>query len=205
LSRRGLGASFLESRDATQQPVRTSNECHNGEIAMIKLFSTTKLNSMEDLLLGQIRDLYDAEKRLIDALPKVADAAHDPQLKAAFMEHSRQTEGHARKLERVFSIMGKEPERETCEAMQGLLEEGEEMISAQGDPAVKDAGLIAAAQRVEHYEISAYGSARTFAERLGLDDVVDILQEILDEEKQTDKKLTQIAEQSVNAQAMHRV
>jgi ferritin-like metal-binding protein YciE len=171
---------------------------------MIKLFSTLKLNTMEDLLLGQIRDLYDAEQRLVDALPKMAETAHDPKLKSAFQEHLRQTEGHVAKLEEVFRLLHQEPEREKCEAMQGLIEEGEETINAEGDPAVKDAALIAAAQRVEHYEISGYGSARTFAERLGLEDAAGILQEILDEEGATDKKLTQIAVQSVNVQAAHR-
>lgn len=168
---------------------------------MIRLFTTTTFNSLDDLLHEQIEDLYDAEKRLIDALPKMADAASSPQLKAAFNEHLRQTEGHARKLEQVFHQLGREPHRETCEAMKGLITEGEEMVNAGGDPAVKDAALIAAAQRVEHYEISGYGTARTFAEHLGHSEVAQLLEEILDEEKMTDKKLTEIAESNINVMA----
>jgi len=168
---------------------------------MIKLFTSTTFNSLDDLLLEQIQDLYDAEKRLIDALPKMADASHSPQLQSAFREHLRQTEGHARRLEQIFQQLGKQPERETCEAMKGLIEEGEEMVHAEGDPNVKDAALIAAAQRVEHYEIAGYGSARTFAERLGQRQAAQLLEQTLNEEKETDKKLTQIAEQSVNLKA----
>src|SRR5688572_19019509 len=134
---------------------------------MIRLFTTTKLNTMEDLLLAHLHDLYDAENQLVDALPKMAQAAHSPELKVAFSEHLRETEGHINRLNEAFRLLGKEPERESCEAMEGLIDEGEEMIKADGDPAVKDAALIAAAQKVEHYEISGYGSARTFAERAG--------------------------------------
>src|SRR5207245_1843412 len=121
-------------------------------------------------------DLYDAEQRLTSALPKMAEAAHSPQLKRAFETHLKETEGHVRRLERVFSQIGKSPERETCEAMKGLISEGEEMISATGDANVKDAALIAAAQRVEHYEIAAYGTVRTLAKHLGLDGVASELQ-----------------------------
>jgi ferritin-like metal-binding protein YciE len=165
---------------------------------MIRLFTSPTFNSLDDLLIEQIEDLYDAEHRLIQALPKMADAAHSPQLQSAFREHLRETEGHARILEQVFRDLNKEPERETCEAMKGLIQEGEEMVSAEGDPAVKDAALIAAAQRVEHYEISGYGTARTFAERLGLSEVARQLEQILEQEKSADKKLTEIAEENIN-------
>jgi len=159
---------------------------------------------LEDLFVEQIEDLYDAEQRLTSALPKMAEAAHSPQLKRAFETHLKETEGHVRRLERVFSQIGKSPERETCEAMKGLISEGEEMISATGDANVKDAALIAAAQRVEHYEIAAYGTVRTLAKHLGLDEVASELQTTLDEEARTDRTLTDIAEQTVNVQSPRR-
>lgn len=166
----------------------------------MKLFST-EFNSLKDLFVEQIEDLYDAEQRLTKALPKMADAANSSQLKQAFQSHATETQGHVSRLESIFSQIGVEPKREACEAMKGLIAEGEEMISAKGDPAVKDAALIAAAQRVEHYEISGYGSARTFAQRLGLTQAASLLQQTLQEESATDEKLTRIAEQSVNVQA----
>ena len=135
------------------------------------------------------------------ALPKVADAAHNPTLKAAVQQHLRETQNHVNRLERAFQLLGKSPHAKTCEAMKGLVSEGDEVISASGAPEIKDAALIAAAQRVEHYEIAGYGSARTFAQRLGKQDVARLLQETLDEEAATDKKLTQIAERTINPQA----
>ena len=128
------------------------------------LFSSSMaLNSFDDLFLEQLQDLYDAEQRLTKALPQMAGAAHSTALRAAFEEHFRQTQGHVSRLEQVFRMLGKSPQARTCEAMKGLVEEGSEVISAKGDPNVKDAALIAAAQRVEHYEIAGYGTARTFA------------------------------------------
>jgi ferritin-like metal-binding protein YciE len=165
------------------------------------LFSNLKFDSMDALLLDQLQDLYDAEQRLTKALPKVADAAHNPNLKAAVQQHLRETQNHVNRLERAFQLLGKSPQSKTCEAMKGLVSEGDEVISASGSPDVKDAALIAAAQRVEHYEIAGYGSARTFAQRLGKQDVARLLQETLDEEAATDKKLTQIAERTINPQA----
>lgn len=164
------------------------------------IFSSTEFNSLEELFCHQIEDLYDAEKRLCSALPKMADAAKDPQLKTAFQSHLRETERQVNRLEQIFKSMGKEPERETCEAMKGLIKEGEEMIQAKGDDDVRDAALIAAAQRVEHYEIAGYGTARTFAERLGQAEAARLLQETLEEESAADSKLTKIAA-SVNLQA----
>jgi ferritin-like metal-binding protein YciE len=154
--------------------------------------------TLDDLLVDQLQDLYDAEQRLTKALPKMADAAHSPTLKAAFQEHYRQTQNHVTRLERAFQSIGKSAQGQTCEAMKGLIEEGDQMISAKGNPDVKDAALIAAAQRVEHYEIAGYGSARAFARRLGQSEAARLLQETLDEEGATDKKLTQIAEQTIN-------
>ena len=166
------------------------------------LFASTKLNDMKDLLVQQLEDLYDAEKRLTHAIPKMADAAHSQQLKDAFRHHLQETERQVTRLEQIFKQLGMSPTRETCPAMKGLIEEGQEMISAKGNPAVKDAALIAAAQRVEHYEIAGYGCARNFADRLGMRDAARLLQETLDEEANADKKLTAIADSQVNAQAV---
>lgn len=162
------------------------------------LLGNFQFNNLNDLFVEQLQDLYDAEKRLTEALPMMRDAASSPQLKDAFQLHTAQTEQHARRLEQIFSQMGLEPKRETCAAMKGLIKEGSEMIDAEGDSHVKDAALIAAAQRVEHYEMAGYGSVRTFAQQLGLQDIARVLQQTLDEEGQTDQKLTQIAENAVN-------
>ena len=167
------------------------------------LFTTKELNSMEDLLCDQLGDLYDAEQRLTRALPKMAGAAHDPKLKAGIEQHLKETEGQVRRLEEAFKLLGKEPKAVTCDAIKGLISEGEEVIKASGDPDVKDAALIAASQRVEHYEIAGYGCARNFALRNGSQSVAALLQETLDEEKATDQKLTEMAEASINPKAAH--
>ena len=163
--------------------------------------SSAALNSFDDLFVEQLQDLYDAEQRITKALPKMAGAAHNPSLKAAFEEHLRQTENQVKRLEQVFQHLGKSAESKTCEAMKGLIEEGSEVISGEGDPHVKDAALIAAAQRVEHYEIAAYGTVRTFAQRLGKSECARLLQQTLDEEADTDKKLTALAEKAINPKA----
>jgi ferritin-like metal-binding protein YciE len=166
------------------------------------LFSSSlALNSLDDLLVEQMEDLYDAEQRIVKALPKMAGAAHSPALKAAFEQHLRETEAQVSRLEQAFQAMGKSAKSKTCEAMKGLVTEGDEVVGAKGDPAVKDAALIAAAQRVEHYEMAGYGSARTFAQQLGRHDVARLLQQTLDEEGATDKKLTALAERSINPKA----
>jgi len=165
------------------------------------MFSSKQFDSFDTLLVDQLEDLYDAEQRLTKALPKMASAAHSSTLKSAIQQHLQQTENHVTRLERVFGILGRSPQGTTCYAMKGLIEEGQEAIDATGDPDVKDAALIAAAQRVEHYEIAGYGTVRTFAERLGRSDAAQLLQETLNEEESTDKKLTQIAEQNVNIKA----
>jgi ferritin-like metal-binding protein YciE len=165
------------------------------------LFSNLQLNSMDDLFLAQLKDLYDAENQLLKALPQMAEAASSPQLKDAFKLHYQQTQQQVERLEQAFRMLGRDPERETCAAMKGLVAEGSEMISATGDRDVKDAGLIAAAQRVEHYEIAGYGTARTFAYRVGRADVARLLETTLQEEKQTDQMLTQMAESSINIRA----
>lgn len=165
------------------------------------LLGSTEFNSLNDLFIEQLEDLYDAEKRLTDALPKMAEAASADELKQAFQDHEAETRQHVQRLEQIFHRLGKSPSRETCEAMKGLIKEGEEMINAKGDDAVRDAALIAAAQRVEHYEMAGYGTLRHFAQRLGLSDVAQTLQQTLDEEGDADKRLTAIAENSVNPQA----
>ncbi|HAW29272.1 ferritin-like domain-containing protein [Gimesia maris] len=165
------------------------------------LFTSKEFSNLEDLFVEQIQDLYDAENRLVDALPKMAEAASCQELKSAFQTHLGETKEHVKRLESVFKGMGVEPKRESCEAMKGLISEGEEMVKAKGDSNVKDAALIAAAQRVEHYEMAGYGSARNFAQRLGKTNLAEILQETLDEEGNADKILTQIAEESTNKAA----
>jgi ferritin-like metal-binding protein YciE len=159
------------------------------------------LNSFDDLFVEQLQDLYDAEQRLTKALPKMAAAAHNPSLKSAFQEHLRQPEGHVSRLEQVFRMIGRTARTKACEAMKGLIEEGQDAINASGDPDVRDAALIAAGQRVEHYEIAGYGCARTFAQRLGRQDAARLLQQTLDEEGATDKKLTSLAEHMINPKA----
>ncbi len=173
----------------------------NEGVHCMALFSSVELNSLNDLFLNQIEDLYDAENRLTKALPKMAEAANSSQLKQAIEAHLTETRGHVSRLETIFRELNVEPKRETCEAMKGLIAEGEEMIGAKGDPDVKDAALIAAAQRVEHYEISGYGTARTFAHRLGLTRAANLLQQTLNEEVAADRKLSTVAESSVNPQA----
>ena len=160
-----------------------------------------RLDNLDDLLMLELKDLYSAEEQLIKALPNMSDAAHSPELKSAFDQHLGETRRQKDRLDKAFRMIGCEPEAESCEAMQGLIAEGNEIISAEGDPEVKDAALIAAAQRVEHYEIAGYGCARTFAMRLGRSDVADLLQQTLDEEGNADKILTQIAEGFVNQEA----
>jgi ferritin-like metal-binding protein YciE len=166
------------------------------------LFTNTEYNSLEDLLVDQLKDLYDAENRLVDTLPKMADAANSPSLRQAFSSHLMQTRNHVTRLEQAFNALGVQPERETCHAMKGLIAEGAQVIDARGDLMVRDAALIAAAQRVEHYEIAGYGSARTFAEQLNLPQVAELLQSTLDEEGETDEKLTELAVNEINIEAI---
>lgn len=165
------------------------------------LFSSLKFDNFEDLLVEQLQDLYDAEHQLTKALPKMAEAADNSELRQAFEDHLQETERQVHRLEEVFRLIGRDAERKTCEAMKGLVEEGSEVIDAKGDAAVRDAALIAAAQRVEHYEMAGYGSARNFAQRLGHLQAAELLQETLNEEGACDHRLTAIAESSVNVSA----
>lgn len=161
------------------------------------------LKSLEDLLVHELKDLFSAEKQLVRALPKMANAASSEKLRDAFEEHLAQTEEHVSRLEQIFEILGKGSRGEKCVAMEGLIEEGKKMIEEDAEPHVRDAGLIACAQRVEHYEIAGYGVSRTFAQLLGHSDVADLLQTTLDEEKETDIHLTDLAETEINVEAQH--
>jgi len=160
-----------------------------------------KMQNLADLMYDQVRDIYDAEKQLVKALPKMAEAASTPELKQAFQQHLQQTKGQVSRLEEVFKHLNHSARGKTCKAMEGLVEEGEEIIGAKAEPEVKDAGLIAAAQKVEHYEIAGYGTLCTWAEQLELDEVKRLLAETLQEEKQTDQLLTQLAERRINVQS----
>ena len=152
-----------------------------------------RLNSFENLYADQLNDLYSAETQLIEALPKMAEAASSPELQQAFTQHLEQTKGHAEIVQRLLSAVGEKAGGEKCKGMEGLLKEGKEVIEKRGDDAVKDAALIAAAQRVEHYEIAGYGTARAFAMQLGHNDAVNRLQEILNQESDANELLTKIA------------
>jgi ferritin-like metal-binding protein YciE len=165
------------------------------------LGSSMTLDNLDNVLSLQIADLISAEDQLIQALPKMAEAASSPELKECFLDHLAETRNQRRRLDQVCNLLEASVPSETCEAMQGLVAEGEEVIGLDGEPEVKDAALIAAAQRVEHYEIAGYGCARTFARRLGLQEVAALLQETLQEEANADKKLTQIAERFINQDA----
>ena len=156
------------------------------------------LDNMQDLLVEELKDLYDVENRLIDKLPEMKKAATSPQLKQAIEQHVSQTQRQKQRLEQAFRSLNIDPERSTCEGIKGILMEGEILAKADGDPKVKDAAIIAAAQRVEHYEMAAYGAARTFAQHIHRDDVASLLQETLDEEGNTDHELTSLAESHIN-------
>ena len=150
---------------------------------------------LRELFVDELKDLYSAEKQLVAALPKMAKAANSEELKEAFQEHLEQTKGHVQRLDQIFQALGKNPRGKKCVGMEGLIKEGQEAIEEDYEGAVKDAALIGAAQRVEHYEIAAYGTAKALAEVLGESDHASTLEETLEEEKETDEKLTAIAEQ----------
>jgi ferritin-like metal-binding protein YciE len=160
-----------------------------------------KLESLNTLYVEGLADIYSAEKQLISALPKLAKAAHHSELSHAFQEHLKETEMQVERLETIFSRLDQKPPRVTCKAMKGLIDEGSQLVGRSGDPAVIDAGLISAAQRVEHYEIAAYGCARTFAELLGERESAAVLNTSLDEEKAADKKLNNLAKAVINVEA----
>ncbi len=160
-----------------------------------------QLSSLKDLFLKGLRDIYDAEKQLTRALPKMKAAANSADLQAAFNEHLELTRGHVERVEHVFRLMGATPKGTKCEGMAGLVEEGQAALQERADPAVLDAELIAAAQKVEHYEIAAYGTLATYAKLLGHIDAKNLLGETLEDEKTADEKLSEIAERGINIEA----
>jgi ferritin-like metal-binding protein YciE len=162
-----------------------------------------KMKNLEDLLVHQLKDLYSAENQIVKALPKMAKAANSPELRRGFEDHLEQTKRQAERIEQIFEKHGLDgsPKGKKCVGMEGLIKEGEEVISEEAEPDVKDAGLIAAAQKVEHYEIASYGTARTYAETLGYKDAARLLQQTLDEESKTNEKLTMMAESHINQKA----
>jgi len=160
-----------------------------------------QLKSLEDLLQHELKDLYSAETQLVKALPKMAKAATNEQLRADIEEHLEQTKVHVTRLEEIAEQLDLTLRGHKCKAMESLIEEGSDLVSEDGEPSVLDAGIIGSAQRVEHYEIAAYGTAATLAQTLGHDEVAALLNETLAEEKETDKKLTELAESTVNVEA----
>ena len=160
------------------------------------------LDTLEKLYIEELRDLYNAENQLLKALPKMAKGASSPELKDAFEKHLEQTKGHVQRLEELFERRDESPKGKTCKAMKGLIEEGSEILKEEGEDSVLDAGMIVAAQKVEHYEIASYGSVRTFANLLGKDEEVKLLQATLDEEAETNETLNRLAEGIVNEEAL---
>lgn len=160
-----------------------------------------ELDTLKDLYVEELKDLYSAEKQIVKALPKMIKAAKDPELKAAFKTHLRQTGEHANRLERICKDLGVSPRGKKCVGMEGLLEEGSGLIKEKPDEDVLDAGLIAAAQHVEHYEMAGYGTVRTYARQLGYEDQAQTLQRTLDEEGETDHLLTDLAVGRINIEA----
>ena len=160
------------------------------------------LETLHDLYVDELKDLYNAENQLLIALPKMAKAATAPTLVAALNDHLAETKIHIERLETIFHRLGTDPKGKKCKAMEGLLAEGQDLMAKDVDPSVLDAALIATAQRVEHYEMAGYGCVRTYARLLGDDEAADVLQETLNEEGSTDKLLTQLAESVINAEAV---
>jgi ferritin-like metal-binding protein YciE len=162
-----------------------------------------KLNNLEELLVREMRDIYDAENQLVKALPKMVKAATSDQLRSAIEEHLEQTKQQVTRLETAFRLLNQPAKARTCDAMKGLISEGKDMINADGCDCTRDAGLINAAQKVEHYEIASYGTLVAWARQLGHNDVADLLRQTLTEEKEADEKLTALAESVLNPEAAH--
>jgi ferritin-like metal-binding protein YciE len=159
------------------------------------------MNSLEELYVEELKDLYNAENQILKALPRMIKAASSPELKKAFAKHERQTREHAKRLERITKELGEKPTGKKCHGMEGLIEEGKNLMKEKPAPNVLDAGHISAAQHVEHYEMAGYGTARTWARLLGYDNQAQLLQITLDEEEETDKELTALAEAFINEEA----
>jgi ferritin-like metal-binding protein YciE len=161
-----------------------------------------RLNSLEDLFVRELQGLYDVENQLIKALPKMADKCSYTELQNAIREHYEQTKGQAQRLEQVFDLLGQKAKAEKSEGIRGIIDEGDDMADMSGEPAAIDAGIIASAQKVEHFEIASYGTVCTYAEMLGHQQAVQLLRQTLDEEKEADKKLTALAERLINVEAV---
>jgi ferritin-like metal-binding protein YciE len=173
-----------------------------GSVPIFFWSNPMKLKTLQDLYVDELKDLYNAEHQILKALPKMIKAASSPELAAAFEDHMNVTEGQVVRLEKIFKMLDVSPKGKKCKAMEGLLAEGQELMGEEAEPAVMDAGLIAAAQRVEHYEMAGYGCVRTFARLLGDNKAADLLQQTLDEEADADKKLTDLAETVIDIEAM---
>lgn len=163
------------------------------------------LNTLQDLFVDELKDVYSAEKQILQALPKMAKAAGSPDLRRAFETHRRQTENQVARLDTIFEQLGASPRGKKCKGMEGLLEEGSERVEDEGEEAVIDAGLIAAAQRVEHYEIAAYGCLQTYATLLGQEKAATLLEETLQEEEAADQLLSKLANGGINQAALSAV
>jgi len=185
----------LGAVSSTHWTAKIQNQINQGKGIM-------KLDTLKTLYIDELRDLYNAENQLLKALPKMAKAASSEDLKDAFEKHLEQTKTHVERLEEVFEDIGEKPKSKTCKAMKGLIEEGSEILQEDGEESVIDAGIIVAAQKVEHYEIAGYGSVRTFAQLLGKDRSAELLQTTLDEESEANELLNNLAEDIVNPEAL---
>jgi ferritin-like metal-binding protein YciE len=161
-----------------------------------------KLDTLKKLYVEELRDVYSAEQQLVKALPKMAKGASSDELREAIETHLDETKGHVERLEQIFEELDESPKGKTCQAMKGLVEEGSEILEEKGEESVLDAGIIAAAQKVEHYEIATYGTLRTWADLLNQEEAARLLQETLDEEGEADKKLNELAEEIINPEAL---
>ncbi|MEN9936430.1 MAG: hypothetical protein RLZZ387_3009 [Chloroflexota bacterium] len=188
---------------AMEQAKHYESSQHEGMASKIGRRMFANMSSLEELFREKLQDMYDAEHQILKALPMMIEAATSHELKQAFDMHLRQTQGQIQRLDQVFYRIGMQPTGKTCTAIRGILAEGKEVMGMRADPEVKDAAMIGSAQHVEHHEIAAYGTLRTWARQLGQHDVAQMLQQILNEEEQTDRHLSQIAERSINRQAMH--
>jgi ferritin-like metal-binding protein YciE len=181
---------------------RTHRRCDEYELAkeIIKGRHAMELESLKDLFIEELKDLYSAENQILKALPKMVKKATSKELKSGFEQHLKETQGQVERLEKIFQELGQSPKGKKCKGMDGIIADGKELMEEDAAPEVMDAGLISAAQRVEHYEIAGYGSARTYAELLGHTNFANLLQKTLDEERATDEKLTELA-RNINVQA----
>ncbi len=201
---RGLRCGSLLQVPFTSDRLRLLHEARAfrfGTALSKEITTMPKLNSLDDLLVHELQDIYNAEGQILKALPKMIKAASHPELQSAFEEHLEQTEGQVERLDQVFKLLGVPAKGKKCEGMAGLIEEGKKVMEEDAEPSVMDAALIAAAQKVEHYEIASYGCVCTYAEMLGYEQVHDLLGQNLEEEETTDEKLSMLAESVINVEA----